>query len=240
MKNFDKEYEKIIKKISKNKNIFSPNLTTKLSAQAALTCIKKKKNILDLGCGNGVIGIIIKKFLPHVDIFCSDLQIEATNEAKKNFKKFKIKSKIVHGDLFRPWESHDIKFDYIINDVSAISNQIAQKSPWFNGDIPCDTGIDGTKQVIKIIKESPNFLKNNGCIQIPLLSLSNTNRIINQATLKFKKVDIILKQDWFLPEEMMKHLDMLNKLKLKKIIDYKLSFGKIICNTAILLCRDKK
>ena len=46
--------------LKQNKSVFKPNLTTFLSFSVARKRIKNMK-ILDLGCGNGVIGILLFK-----------------------------------------------------------------------------------------------------------------------------------------------------------------------------------
>ena len=61
-----------------------------------------------------------------------------------------LKNKII-GDIrvsniFEKWGS--IKFDYILNDVSGISNTIL-KSTWFKKIVPCDTGVNGIICLIK-------------------------------------------------------------------------------------------
>ena len=84
---------------------------------------------MDLGCGCGILGIMIKKKNKSIDIFSSDVDINAVENAKKNFKKNEIKGDIRVSNLFKNWDSY--KFDYIINDVSGISSAIAKRSPWF-------------------------------------------------------------------------------------------------------------
>ena len=44
-----------------NKNVFKPNLTTFLSYSVEKKKIQKNPKVLDLGCGNGVIGILLFK-----------------------------------------------------------------------------------------------------------------------------------------------------------------------------------
>ena len=82
-----------------------------------------------------------------------------------------------------------MKFDYIINDVSGISNKIAIKSPWFKKIVPCDTGLDGTKLSSEILEQSKKYLKKKGIIQIPLISLSNIPKTIALAKKNFKYVE---------------------------------------------------
>ena len=57
------------------KKVFTPNATSKLVIEETVKLIKKKVTILDLGCGDGNIGInIFKKKKDKVKRFCfSDL-----------------------------------------------------------------------------------------------------------------------------------------------------------------------
>ena len=75
--------------------------------------------------------------------------------------KNKIKGDIRVSNLFKNWGSY--KFDYIINDVSGISNVIAKRSPWFKKIVPCDTGVNGTNLSNKIIINSKIFEKRGDC-----------------------------------------------------------------------------
>ena len=70
-------FEKVLKHISVNEDIFKPNLTTKLSIEAAQDELKNNFSILDLGCGSGVIGIALMKNFPDVVLF----NIWATSES---------------------------------------------------------------------------------------------------------------------------------------------------------------
>ena len=102
---------------------------------------------------------------------CSDLDKKSIEITKNNFSQNNFKADIREGNLFEPWD--ESKFDYIINDVSGISNLIAKKSPWFGDKVPCDTGEDGSDLAMSIIENASFFLNENGSIQIPLISLSN-------------------------------------------------------------------
>ena len=101
-------FEKVLKDISVNEDIFKPNLTTKLSIEAALDELKIDSSILDLGCGSGVIGIALMKTFPDVKMYCSDVDENAIKNAKKNFKNNKLTADIRSGNLFEPWKEKNL------------------------------------------------------------------------------------------------------------------------------------
>ena len=150
---------------------------------------------------------------------------------KENFKKFKIQGEVKTGSMFKPWA--DYKFNYIINDISGISSTIAKKSKWFRY-VPSSSGTDGTKLTIKIISDSLRYLDKNGKMYLPLISLSNTKKILNFAKKKFNKIKVVSKNQWFLPNDLEKYNNLLFKLKKKNQISFDYKFGKFICYTNIL------
>ena len=234
----DTNFLKKVNNLKQNKSVFKPNLTTFLSFAVAKKKIKKNIKILDLGCGNGVIGILLFKEKKINKIYASDISKNAIKNALYNYKKNKIKYDLRQGSLFIPWSkgNNQNKFDYIISDVSAISSLVAKKSTWFKNNIPCDTGKDGTKFTIKVIKESKNFLNKKGKLQIAILSLSNRKKIFNYAKINFKKIKVEAVSNWFVPKEMLRFKNLLDKYKAKGYINYDYKFNNIICKTEILVC----
>ena len=93
---------------------------------------------------------------------------------------------------------------------------------------------------LSILKDSPEYLNKGGYLQLPLISLSNTDKIIDYAKNLFSDVKIIKSKSWFLPKEMDNFKDKLYKLKSKKLINFEEKFEKIICNTSIAICEDPK
>ena len=238
MQNKNNFFDITVKNLLLSKKVFTPNLTTKLSYEVAQKYVKKNSKVLDLGCGSGILGIMIKKKNKSIDIFSSDVDINAVENAKRNFKKNKIKADIRVSNLFQNWGSN--KFDYIINDVSGISSAIAKKSSWFKKIVPCDTGVNGTNLSNKIIINSKKYLKKGGIVQMPLISLSNIGNTISLAKKYFSYVKVIKKVEWFFPKELT-HLkkDMIS-LKKKKAIFFEEKFGQIICSTSIIICKGVK
>ena len=126
------------------------------------------------------------------------------------------------------------KFNFIINDISGISEDVAKISPWFK-NVSCKSGKDGTKLTIKVIKDSKIFLKKKGILCFPVISFANEKKIINFTKKKFKNLKIIGLNEWPLPKEMIKKISMLEKLKKKGYINYKNNFGIIIWYTKIFI-----
>ena len=238
MSNQNYNFDALIKNITVDKNIFQPNLTSQLSIETAITEIRNNSKVVDLGCGSGIIGIAVMKNFLNINMSCSDLDKKSVEITKNNFSRHNLQADIRLGNLFEPWK--ESKFDYIINDVSGISNLIAKKSPWFGDKVPCDSGEDGSDLAMSIITKASVFLNKNGSIQIPLISLSNIKKIIKSAEENFFEVKIIKSKDWFLPQEMENIKDTMHKLKSQNHINFEEKFGKIICTTSIAVCKKPK
>ena len=232
------DFGNLSKSIFIDPNIFEPNLTSQLSFETAILEIKSNFKVLDLGCGSGIIGLALMKSISNIEMSCSDLDNDSVENTKKNFAKHQLTAEIRKGNLFDPWLNK--KFDYIINDVSAISSVIAKNSIWFKNKVPCDCGEDGSNLTLSIIKKAPNYLTKNGSMQIPLISLSNVQKIVNVAKENFLDVKIIKSKDWFFPKEMENLKDKMNELKSKNYINFDEKFGKIICTTSIAVCKKPK
>ena len=62
----------------------------------------QKETILDLGCGVGVIGLLIAKAHPHTHVTLSDINTRALDLATENVKQNKIKNtSLIHSDVYQ-------------------------------------------------------------------------------------------------------------------------------------------
>lgn len=218
-------------KLELSNNVFHPTGTSDLLIEAIKDHLRLNGSVLDVGAGSGYVGIsLLKIFKKKFKLFASDLDKKTINLIKLNAKKNNVNINAKEGDLLKPWKKE--KFNFIINDVSGVAEKVAKISPWFNR-VSCMSGEDGTKLVKKVINEANNHLLKDGVLIFPVLSFSNTSKIIKYAKNKFKYVKKISSKQWLLPKTMYKDLATLKKLKKKKIINYKVNFGMLLWKTDI-------
>ena len=221
--------------IIKIPKVFTPNATSDLLVKNTLKIIKKRKiDLLDLGCGTGFVGltIAINSKIKN-NYYFSDVSAKAISLCKKNAKKKNIKIYAKSGEIYKPWKNK--KFDLIVESVSAIAKKVADISPWYTNNIPCACGEDGTILVKRVLNESKKYLNKNGKLIFPIVSLSNKNKILKIARKNFKTVKLIDTKDWPLPKSMYKNSLLLEKLKKKRLINFKRKFGLILYTSDIYI-----
>jgi len=211
--------------------VFIPNATTNLLIQAVRNTISEPTNLLDLGCGTGVVGLALHfQGLIKLPLYASDLSKSAVFCSRKNFERYGCPAEVRGGSLFEPWL--DEEFDVIVDDISGIAQDVAVVSPWFQG-VPCDTGKDGTDLVVDILRSAPQHLKDGGCLFFPVLSLSNVDLLLQVAKENFSTLDRVGRQDWPLPAELKLHMPLLRKLNAEGSIKLEERFGMVLCYTEI-------
>ncbi len=101
--------------------------------------------VLDVGCGYGVIGIVLAKVNPKLRVYMVDINRDAVKLAKRNIKRNNVEDRVVVllGDLYEPVK--DMQFDAIYSNP------------------PLAAGMDVVR---RIIIEAPNHLKPGGTLQI--------------------------------------------------------------------------
>ncbi len=102
----------------------------------------KTKEVLDLGCGIGVVGVYAKKKHPGINITLSDVNIRAIQLAKKNMNLYKLEGQTIPSDGFQKIKQ---EFDLILLNPP----QVAGKEVCF-----------------RLFQESYEHLKHKGILQI--------------------------------------------------------------------------
>lgn len=224
-------------KKSVSKNVFSPTGTSDILIEVAKKVVKPKTEVLDLGCGNGIIGISICLFhKKKIKIYFSDISSAACKNTEINCNKFKIINKIKKGKILSPWKGYN--FDYIVSDIAAIADPVAKISPWYKNCIN-NAGKDGTKNVLGFLEKAPLYLKKNGAIVMPIISLSREKKIISLLKKNFRNIKKLKSQIWPLPRSMYKYKNLLTKLKKKNIIYFEDKFGILTFKTHIYYAKKK-
>ena len=219
--------------ITLGSGVFEPTGTSTEIATAVNNYIVVPGKTLDLGCGSGVVGLalaISKKI--NGKLYASDLSEDAINFLKVNAKKYGVEVDARAGSVFNPWNEE--KFDYIVDDISGVAERIADISPWFK-ETACESGNDGTLLVREAIEKSPNHLNENGKFFFPILSLSNSERIITKANDVYMNVEKISTKQWQMPKEMMSFRDELLNLRDNKLIDFEEKYGWLLWSTDVFV-----
>ena len=219
--------------ITLGSGVFEPTGTSTEIATAVNNYIVVPGKTLDLGCGSGVVGLalaISKKI--NGKLYASDLSEDAINFLKVNAKKYGVEVDARAGSVFNPWNEE--KFDYIVDDISGVAERIADISPWFK-ETACESGNDGTLLVREAIEKSPNHLNENGKFFFPILSLSNSERIITKANDVYMNVEKISTKQWQMPKEMMSFKDELLNLRDNKLIDFEEKYGWLLWSTDVFV-----
>lgn len=168
--------------------IFNPTGTSKLLIESVKPHIVKGK-LLDLGCGCGVVGA---SFRDKCQVSASDLSQEACDYVDKKYSDIRVRC----GSLFSCW---DEQFDYIVDDVSGVVPRLGKL--WFDG-VPNDSGDDGADLVCQVLIEAPKYLYEKGILFFPIVSLSNSDRILKLANHLYN-IERIGHQDFPLPKELL-------------------------------------
>ncbi len=99
--------------------------------------------LLDLGCGYGAIGIVLKGEYPDLEVFMSDVNSRAVEFARINAKNNNVEVIIKHGAFFDPWQNET--FDVILMNPPMAA---------------------GKRVVLRLIGESFEHLNEKGSLQI--------------------------------------------------------------------------
>ncbi len=103
------------------------------------------KEILDLGCGYGIIGIALKKMNPDIDITMIDVNERAVSATKENCLSNKVDATVLRSDIFSHPEIKNKMFDTILT------------NPPFSA---------GKRLCFQFIEESAKHLNKGGLFQL--------------------------------------------------------------------------
>lgn len=161
-----------------------PRRETEILGNAALDIIKERARtsgsvkVLDVCTGGGNLALAFVYHEPGARLFASDLSSEAVEAAKKNAQYLRLENKVEFrkGDFLEPFEFEEFyrtidvltcNPPYISSGaVQAMDNEISGHEPL----LAFDGGPFGVKILMRLLKESPKFLKSGGmlCFEVGL------------------------------------------------------------------------
>jgi len=106
---------------------------------------EQSKDVLDLGCGYGIVGIALKKKHPHIEITLSDVNERAVKLAAENCKNNHVSATVLKSDIYSHPEMQKKKFDIILT------------NPPFSA---------GKKTCIEFIRQSHAHMNTGGLFQL--------------------------------------------------------------------------
>ena len=152
--------------------------------------VKDKKNILDLCCGSGALGIIASLLNDKCLVDLADIDEKTLKVSQKNIDKHNLKTKVkcIKSDLFK---NVNKKYDLIIAVPPQVSKEEYNKrvkESLHEPNLAYEASDNGFFYIKKIIDTSPKFLNENGILFM---------EVGNKLPKKIKELYPDLKLEWY-------------------------------------------
>ncbi len=193
-------------------DVFNPTSTTVLLLRAARRLLAHRpRSVLDLGCGCGIVAATLAKCgPPDVQVSASDLSAAAVRLARYNFGRLGLDVDCRRGSLFEPWAGQ--RFDLVVDDVAGVAEPLARVSGWYPAAVPSEAGRDGTRWILDVIAQAPDYLSPDGRLVFPLLTLSREGPVLELARQRFARVERVEEQWYPLSDELLAHFPLVEEL----------------------------
>lgn len=129
-----------------------------------------KGSLLDLGCGIGVIGILLKKYKPELKVTMVDVNETAVSLAKENSKLYHQDNTVLVSDGFT---NIDTKFDTIVSNP------------------PIRTG---KKVIYELFRQSFDYLNDSGKLYLVIRDKQGAASAVKYLQTLCEKVEIVRKE----------------------------------------------
>jgi precorrin-6B methylase 2 len=193
-------------------DVFRPTSTSVLLLRAARQLLQQKSaaSVLDLGCGCGVVAVVLASVSNGAKVSASDLSAAAATLTLKNAGKNGVSVEARSGSLFEPWAGR--RFAMIVDDVAGVAEPLDRLSGWYPGDVPSEAGPDGTRWILEILDQAPNYLEPGGRFVFPVITLSREETILTRARERFGSVRLLEEQWYPLTEALTPHMPLIERL----------------------------
>lgn len=180
-----------------NENVLIPRFETEELVENTINYIKKNFNypidIVDLGCGSGVIGLTLEKKISTKSVDLIDISPKALTVTKKNIINLNSRANILENNFL---ENINKKYDVIISNPpyiktdEQIENIVKENEP----HIALYGGKEGLDCYKEILKNINNNLKEKALIAFEIGS-NQAQDLIKLINIYLTNVKIIVKKD---------------------------------------------
>lgn len=121
----------------------------------------KKLNVADVGTGSGAIAIALCKEEPKIDMYATDISVEALETAKLNAKTNEADITFYAGDMLKPLIEKGIKLDVLVSNPPYIPSEEKMEHAVvdFEPHVALFGGEDGLKFYREIFRDCHQVLK---------------------------------------------------------------------------------
>lgn len=150
-----------------NRSVLIPRPETELLVDLAIYYAKQDSMLLDLGTGSGAISISVKYNRNDLDVYASDISMEAIRVAKRNSNRIlgKNRIKFFSGDIFSPFDN--MKFQVIVSNPPYVDRDKIhelQRDLTYEPEIALFSDNNGRADAERIIAQSRDFLSGDGIL----------------------------------------------------------------------------
>lgn len=196
-----------------NENVLIPRFETEelvdYTIKKAKELFTEPVEIIDLGCGSGVIGLSLKNNLSTKSVDLVDISDEALKIAKENANNLGLNVNFIHSDM---WKNINNKYDIIISNPPYIKTteeieEIVKENEPHLALYAGEDGLDCYKKIFSNIKE---HMKDK-CLIALEIGYTQANDIIKIINDTLSDVEIEVKKDMSEKDRMIFIYKNLNK-----------------------------
>lgn len=180
-----------------NSNVLIPRFETEELVENTIKYINElftePVDIIDLGCGSGVIGITLEKKVSTKTVDLIDISEKALEITHKNCVKLNSKANIIQSDMFT---NIDKKYDVIISNPPYIKTDEEIEEIVKNNEphLALYAGKDGLDCYKKILENASKYMKDK-CLIAFEIGYTQAEDIKNIANQYLKNIKIEVKKD---------------------------------------------
>lgn len=159
------------RKFKVDHNVLIPRSETELLVEQTLIEVKdyfhhEHLDVIDVGCGSGVIGISLKLEAPQLNVDMVDISTEALSKTMHNAERLYAEVNVYASDMLSVPQLNHKKYDVIVSNPPYIENdyELDASVSNFEPHLALFGGIEGLDFYREILKQAQGLLKSPGLI----------------------------------------------------------------------------